>query len=1051
MRASDIEDVYELSPLQHGMLFENLYAPAEGTYIEQSVLTIGGVLDHAAFWNAWQLVVDRHPALRTTFHWDDIKKPVQTVHRTVPLPRTEEDWRGRTEHEQQEMLEKSLREQRIQGFDLVARPPMHIRLCLLTDELSHLVLCFHHLILDGWSVGIILSEFMAAYQAFYHDRDADLPAAGRYRDYVAWWRRGRGAEVQRYWRDHLADYPPPPPLELGTPQTVAPEDPPYAWEQSELGDLAADIRAFSRAHRITPHTLIQGAWTAVLSRCLSAEDLTVGTTFAHRPAELPHGESIVGCMVATVPVRTSVASDRRVLDYLHDIQQAIMSARDTAVADLVEIHEWSDIARSARLFESIVTYQNIPLPTLSFAEEGIELRGYTVDTRPQLPLVLMVLPGAELPLRLVHDRRRFGVGQAGLLLARVRSTLRALLRDPEGCVGDLDVRPERERRIIEHAGRDRQTVETIAASGTDLAHRLRGVVEPVEIRLLDERFIGVPLGAVGEICVAGPGAAGLDAAGLDQGAELVADPTGAAWGGLVHRSGLRARYDERGGLELLGGPVADPAAAPEPATGGAPRTETEKALAELMADILNLPEPGVHDNLVEFGLHSLLGTRAINRIRELWTVSIPLRTVFERPTVAELAGVIEAGGEPEQARANRRRVDLPAEVTLDASVRAPGPPARHGSPDHILLTGATGYLGPFLLERLLRDTTARVTCLVRAAEPDDGLRRVRDALRAAGLWRDAFADRIGVLPGNLAQPGLGLTADDFALLAAKVDEIYHAGAAVNILPAYRRIKPTNVDGTRDILRLAATTRTKPVHYISPAELTEHPDPEKNGREVPLDPVPPETHNGYIESKWVADRLMTLADQRGVPTVVYRAARLVGSAEPAYWKPGDATSEIVQACVHLGLVPDAEITLPASPVDYVAAAMAALSRRPESFGHQYHLVSPQPFSFRVLADALVRAGYRTRLVDLDAWFAELVRLSARLADRRWDLVLAVVGPWKQAARAGQHEPDYDTSRARAALGTAVTCPPVDADYLAAGVDHFAAAGLVPPPADPARRG
>lgn len=1038
MKAQDVEDVYELSPLQHGMLFENLYAPAEGTYIEQSVLTIDGMLDRDAFWRAWQNVVDRHPALRTTFHWDDIKKPVQMVHRSVTLPRDEVDWRDLTETERAGQLREYLRGLRSRGFDAAARPPMAVRLCLVSAKQQLIALSFHHLILDGWSVGIVLSEFMSGYAALSQGRPAELSAAGKFRDYVAWWRGRQTDELERHWRDRLAGFQAPPALDLGPPPPNGQNGIPYEWSQLDLDDMAGDVRSFARTHRMTPHTLVQGAWTLVLSAYLRAEDVMVGTTFAHRPASVPRSESIVGCMVATVPVRTPVQPSLKVLDYLHAVQDSIMSARDHCGADLVEMHSWSPVPRSARLFESIVTYQNIPLPDFSFPGADLSLRSYTVDTRPQVPLVLMVLPGDGLPLRLVHDMRRFGSRQAGLMLARVRQALLAMMSAPDAPLAELDICPGSERRLAEEAGRDPRNAALLAEQGGRVSAVLRETAGPVTIRVVDAHGRDVPLGAAGLLGVAGPH-------------------------GELRVCGERGRFGENGTVAWLGRAAdpADPAAGtaaagtagpgtagPGTAGPGTADTDTERAIADMMAEILDLDEVGAEENLIELGLHSLLGTRVVSQLRDLWKVSVPLRAVFENPTVAGLAQVVEAGGT--QASAGESLGELSADVVLGESVHGTGAAAWQPAPSRLLVTGATGYLGSFLVAQLLRTTAASVTCLVRDADPEEGTRRVTHALRTAGLWEDGFAGRLDARAGNLSQPDLGLPEGGFAALAAEVDEIYHMGAVVNILPAYRRIRPVNVGGTHEILRLAATGRTKPVHYISPAELTEHPDPGRAGRELPLGAEPPDAHNGYIASKWAGERLVSMADARGVPAVVYRAARLVGSVSPMYWKPGDATSEIVQACVHLGLVPESEVCLPASPVDYVARGIAALARRKESLGHQYHLVARAPFSFRTVGEAMTRAGYRIRFTAMDQWYAELVRLSARLRDRRWDLVLAVVGPWKQAAEAGWREPDYHTDRARAALGDDVTCPPVDARYLAGALGHFAERGLIPAPGTPGRR-
>src|SRR2546430_1632554 len=227
MTAKNVEDVYELTPLQHGILFHTLSAPDSGVYVEQAYLTLGGHLDRDAFWRAWQGVVDRHPVLRSTFHWDGINKPVQTVHRSVPLSRHEVDWRGLPRAEQDARLDAFLLAERKRGFDLERAPLLNITLFRLADDRYYFAWRICHLIADGWSFGVILGEFIALYKAYFHGREAGLGVPGRFRDYVAWWKARDPRAVEGYWRPYLAGYTPPAPLDLGPAEQFAPDALPY--------------------------------------------------------------------------------------------------------------------------------------------------------------------------------------------------------------------------------------------------------------------------------------------------------------------------------------------------------------------------------------------------------------------------------------------------------------------------------------------------------------------------------------------------------------------------------------------------------------------------------------------------------------------------------------------------------------------------------------------------------------------------------------------------------------------------------------------------------
>ncbi|MFG1840343.1 thioester reductase domain-containing protein [Micromonospora sp. NPDC049175] len=940
MSRTNLDDVYELTPMQQGMLYHHLYAPNEGFYVEQTVLSLTGSPDQEAFWRAWQLVVDRHPALRTAFRWDGIAKPVQAVHARAALPRETHDWRTLSAAEQRRLLEELLRDERRRGFDLETPPIMRVGLCLLADDRFQIALRLSHLVVDGWSIGLMMSDFTAAYKAYVRGREPVLLAPGRFRDYVAWWKRQDPEAVGPFWRRYLAGYQPAP---LRLDGGAAPADgPAFDWVDRSLGDLADELRGYSQRHRLSLHTLVQGAWTLVLGRATGSTDVAVGTTFAHRPADLPGAESVVGCLVGTVPVRSTLGPERQVVPWLRAIQDDIIAVRDNAATGLADIQRWSSAPAGTELFDSIVGFQNMPLPPFTLGEEGLGLEGFQLHTRPHTPLVLMVLPGDDLPLHLIYDRRRVDGARAPALVAGVHDVLAAIVRDEPARLGDI---PE---------------AAAPARPSTDRA----------------------------------------------------ADPAPA--------------------------PVT-----PAPAAG----TETEAALSALFADLLQLEHVGRDDNLVELGLHSLLGTRAANRIHDEWRTLLPLQALFAGPTVARLAALIEAGGvADDRARDPRGHVDVLREAVLDDDITGREPVRWAAEPRRVLLTGATGYLGSALLERLLRDTPATVVCLVRSLDPADGRRRVREALAAAGRWDDAFDARIEVLPGNLSQPRLGLAPDTFGALADDLDEIYHLGAVVNILPPYRRVRPTNVGGTREVLRLATSgsAGTVPVHYVSPAEVTDLADVEWAGREVFVDTPPPHLYNGYIQSQWVADRIVGEAAARGVPVVLTRAARLIGSPVTGRWKVGDVVSDIVRGCVALGLVPDSDIALPVSTVEHVAAGMAALARRRDALGQAFHLTAAAPFTFAELAGALSDRGYQAVGVPLEQWYAELVRLSRRDPDGRWDLVLSVLGPWVRANADGWREPLYDTSRAHAVLGDDVPAPEVGRAFIGQCLDYFAAIGHVPAP-------
>ncbi|WP_017623635.1 SDR family oxidoreductase, partial [Nocardiopsis chromatogenes] len=219
---------------------------------------------------------------------------------------------------------------------------------------------------------------------------------------------------------------------------------------------------------------------------------------------------------------------------------------------------------------------------------------------------------------------------------------------------------------------------------------------------------------------------------------------------------------------------------------------------------------GPDQNFADLGFDSLTAVDLRGALLAESGVRLPVSLVFDHPTPADLAERLLS--ELEGAPGGGPAVDFAAEVRLADDIR-PAPTVHLASdPQNVLLTGATGFMGSFVLRDLLRTTGATVHCLVRAADEEEGYARIR---AAAEYYRTGIAlDRVRVVPGDLGEPGLGLDPATADRLAREADAVFHIGAHVNWLYPYARLKATNVAATEEVLRIAARHRTVPVHYVS---------------------------------------------------------------------------------------------------------------------------------------------------------------------------------------------------------------------------------------------
>ena len=435
--------------------------------------------------------------------------------------------------------------------------------------------------------------------------------------------------------------------------------------------------------------------------------------------------------------------------------------------------------------------------------------------------------------------------------------------------------------------------------------------------------------------------------------------------------------------------------------------------------------------LPDLGLDSLALVGLAERL-EAWSgAAIPPALLPVTGTLAEVAQAIaEALGADDPAAALREasgarvRAAIEADLHLldgtGSATEAVGA-AEAADPRHVLLTGATGFVGAHLLHALIEDTEARIHCLVRGGSPEDGMRRLRGNLARFGLPADALGARVVVEPGDLAAPRLGLGPERYAALARTLDVIYHNGAAVHLTQTYEEARGANVEGTRAILHLAGTGRLKPVAVVSTVGLLDTPELEGLGvigeedgpRDAALLP------NGYARSKWAGERLVERARAAGVPAATLRVGHVIGHGVSQ-----DLAGRLVQAAFAARAVPRLERPVDYVPPRYVARAIAWLPRR-EGFGGVYHVVNPAPFDAADQATLVPMAPVPLALMRARDWVARLRADAA--ADPGHPLAAALDALVEENGvsfvERVLRRPRIGCARAVQALeGTGVVCPP-----------------------------
>ncbi|PWN39094.1 putative NRPS-like enzyme [Ceraceosorus guamensis] len=428
---------------------------------------------------------------------------------------------------------------------------------------------------------------------------------------------------------------------------------------------------------------------------------------------------------------------------------------------------------------------------------------------------------------------------------------------------------------------------------------------------------------------------------------------------------------------------------------------TSEAIAEAWSASLGLPLDacnGPGHTFFDLGGHSLSLADLAGRLTRLFGFSVPVAPLAANPSIEGHMQTVVAARDGHLSALN---ADLPAmlraDSALDDEVRPTGPQfaslrqiksdrvRNHAEPQSILLTGATGFLGAFLIRSLIEQRpNAKLLCLVRFPTPENGMQsaglaRIRSNLIDLGLWHDSLLDQIEVLPGNISKPLFGMDQVSFDKLAERTDAIVHAAATVNLVYPYAALREPNVQGTQEILRLASLGGASVIHISSNGALPPSSDGQKwrEDATLALEKVHSEIPDGYGQTKWVAEQLAHQARARGLPVTIVRPGTLSGCSKSGASNQWDMLNAIIVEALRMKVAPIIEgWRTEMTPVDYVADAIAAIDvefenvESSDALAPVLHLCNSDPPLAASVFDMLQRLGYSTeKRLEWEMWVSK----------------------------------------------------------------------------------
>ena len=413
-----IADVLPLTPLQQGLLFHASTAQgSDDVYAVQLDITLSGWLDQHRLRDAVHTVATRHPNLAARYS-SQFDEPVQIIPADpmVPWRYIELDADGADVDEQ---IQQVCAAERAAVYDLADQPAFRVALVRIAEDRYRFVLTNHHIVLDGWSLPILLRELFASYHG------QRLPAAAPYRRFVSWLAGRDRAADRAVWREVFAGFEtptlvgPPDRFGLGRRDVVAVRVPEQTTRA--LGELA-------RSQHTTVSTVLQGAWAQLLMWLTGQRDVAFGAVVSGRPAEVAGVDSMVGLLINTVPVRASITpatTTADLLDQLHNIHNHTL---DHEHLGLSEIHR---VTGHQRLFDTVFVYENYPTDAAALSGiDGLAITDLTNRDYYHYPLTVQAVPGRELDLRVQFRADVFDAASIEALIERLQRVLVAMTADP---------------------------------------------------------------------------------------------------------------------------------------------------------------------------------------------------------------------------------------------------------------------------------------------------------------------------------------------------------------------------------------------------------------------------------------------------------------------------------------------------------------------------------------------------------------------------------------------------------------------------------------------
>lgn len=481
--------------------------------------------------------------------------------------------------------------------------------------------------------------------------------------------------------------------------------------------------------------------------------------------------------------------------------------------------------------------------------------------------------------------------------------------------------------------------------------------------------------------------------------------------------------------------------------------EIKNNLKNIFAQYTSVKDFTDNDSFLDLGADSLTMTSLVTALEEGAKVSIDLRRLIEDASVNGISEYLYSKLHPDYVPSNESEKDLYKECILPEHLKLTGEYDKSPAEcKNIFLTGATGFLGAYTIAALINEHGSKgikIYAHARAKDKAAAKNRIIDNLKRFNCYKPEYMDYIEPVIGELTKPFLGIEKSEYDKLANCVDMIIHNGAVLNFLLSYNKLKDANVTGTVAALELAMTGKPKYFSYISSYSVYDNPSHfKKHESEDDAFSSADGYFLGYSETKWVSEKLVQAAAKKGLRTVVFRPGDITGTMQDGIWKLEDLISRSIVGCIQLKALPDMNVHLHLTPVDYVAECISHIAFSNESVGHGFNIINNLTRPMSEINLFMKKYGYKVSVLPYDKWCELLVQATPEENVLR---VLSCLFTDKKPEgenlneRFGDYQATFSTENCdRLMADTGIKCPPMSEKMLVAYLKNFSNSGLIPAP-------